>query len=171
MAQWLFLPMTRDDKLADKLMPSLVDRVFDFCDLEDAAANPNILVHMIYGHYFSATRAKLFGIGIVKDGVMVGHFLVQLEDFYGTANMTVLQYSLDESPPREFRDQVLWDLRDLARKCGAQNLCGVCPDEKVERLHRVFHGMKKFATIMTYDLTENLNGQKRADDRNARSTA
>ncbi len=171
MARWFMLPMVREEELADHYMPALVDRVFAFCEMDDAAANPNQLVHMIYAHYFSDKPSTLFGLAFIKDAEMVGHFLVQIEQFYGTTNMTVLQYSLDEPAPRDVHKRIYTEIQDIARACGAKNLLGICPNPKIERIHRIFHGMKRYATIMTYDLTEGAHGQQRTDDSNARSAA
>jgi hypothetical protein len=148
---WRLLKFHRAVPEAHQRMRELIRRVYAFIDKLDSGADGNQMVQLLLAH-FATDKPLLFGIGVIHDDTLVGHILMQLENYYGCTNMTVLQYELDESPPLAFHRESFGELLDIGQIVGARNLVAVCPDERVERLHRIFHGMKRYATLMTLDL-------------------
>lgn len=162
MAEWRLLRFHHSVPEAHERMRELVQRIYAFIDKLDSGADGNQMVQLLLAH-FATDRPLLFGIGVIHDEKMVGHLLMQFENYYGCTNMTVLQYELDESPPRAFHRESFDELVEIGRLVGARNLVAVCPDERVERLHRIFHGMRRYASLMTLDLnTVQARGLKEA---------
>ena len=136
---------------AHERMRELIPRIYKFVDDLDSGADPNKLVQNLLTH-FESDFPNLFALGIMHNDRLVGHLVIQFENYYGCTNMTVIQYQLDEPPPRSFHQQAFEELLTIGDLVNARNLVAVCPDERVERLHKIFHGMKRYATLMTLDL-------------------
>lgn len=151
--EWRLLRFHKSVPEAHERMKELLDRVCIFVGELDSGADPNQLMNHILTH-FTADLPLLFGIGVMRNDAMVGHLLIQFEDYYGCRNMTVLQYKVDETAPRAFHQQSFEELLDIGHFANARNMVAVCQDEKIERAHSIFHGMKRYATLMTLDLEE-----------------
>lgn len=153
MSDWTLLRFHKVVPEAQALMRQLVARVYAFCDELDSDANANLMVSSLLAH-FQTDLPAMFGLGILRDGHLVGHLLCQIENYYSQMNLAVLQYELDEAPPREFHKVAYQELIDIAVMAGATKIIAICPDDKVVRIHKLFHHMEVYATIMSYDLTE-----------------
>jgi hypothetical protein len=157
--EWRLLRFHKSNPEAHERMRELLKRVYFFVDELDSGADPNMLAQHILTH-FTADLPLLFGLGVIHDDRLVGHLLIQFEEYYGCRNMTILQYQLDEAPPRAFHRESFEELIEIGGYANARNMVAVCQDEKVERLHKIFHGMKRYATLMTLDLEEHKNSKQ-----------
>jgi hypothetical protein len=155
---WRLLKFHKDVPEAHERVKELIPRIYTFIEALDSGADPNILVQHFLTH-FTADLPRLFALGIIHDDRLVGHLLIQFEEYYGCTNMTVLQYQIDEATPRAFHKEAFEELVKIGHFARANNMVAVCPDEKVERLHKIFHGMQRYATLMTLDLAELRRGK------------
>lgn len=153
MGDWRLLRFHKTVPEAHERMREFIERVYVFVDELDSGADPNMLVQHILTH-FTADLPLLFGLGVICDDRLVGHMLIQFEEYYGCRNMTVLQYKVDETAPRAFHTESFEAICDIGHFANARNLVAVCQDEKIERVHKIFHGMQRYATLMTLDLEE-----------------
>jgi hypothetical protein len=152
MSEWRLLKFHKTVPEAHSRLRDLIPRIYAFADELDSGADGNTLILRLLMHFY-AEVPEIFGLGIMRGDELVGHLLVQFEDYYGCKNMTVLQYQLDEATPRAFHREAFEELLEIGHLFGADNLVAVCPTEKVERIHKIFHGMQRYATLMTLDLT------------------
>lgn len=155
---WRLLKFHKDVPEAHTRLREMIPRIYTFVDALDSGADANMLVQHFLTH-FTADLPALFGLGIIHNDRLVGHLLIQFENYYGCTNMTILQYQVDEATPRAFHAEAFAQLCEIGHFAKANNLVAVCPDEKVERLHKIFHGMQRYATLMTLDLTEVRRGK------------
>lgn len=158
MAEWRVLRFHKDVPEAHTRLREIIPRIYDFAAELDSGADGNQLVYNFLQH-FKTPLPRLFALAPLLDDKIVGHLLIQFEDYYGCINMTVIQYQLDVAPPRWFHKQSWEEILEIADIAGANNLVAICPDEKIERLHKIFHGMKRYATLMTLDLDEIRRGR------------
>lgn len=158
MGEWRLLKFHKDVPEAHERMEDLIKRIYAFVRVLDSGADGNMLVSHLLTH-FQAELPVLFALGIIHDDKLVGHLLIQFENYYGCTNMTILQYKIDEATPRAFHKEAFDQLVEIGHFAKANNMVAVCPDEKVERLHKIFHGMQRYATLMTLDLAELRRGK------------
>lgn len=156
--EWRLLRFHRTVPEAHKRVREMIPRIYTFADDLDSGADGNLLVLNFLTH-FQTELPKLFGLGVLCNDELIGHLLIQFEEYYGCTNMTVLQYQVDKTAPRAFHASSWEEVLEIADFAGANNIVGICPDEKVERLHKIFHGMKRYATLMTLDLDEIRRGR------------
>lgn len=156
---WLLF--TPENTRAWELYPELEVRVRRFAQELDSKADPEQLAHALRAQ-FATGRSDLWAMGVLApmqylpDYELVGHLLVQRENYYGHVSMLALQWDMDEgfALTREARRQAVMTLKALCRAAGASTLVALCPDDRVARAHRLFLGMGRFATMMTLDLEE-----------------
>ena len=149
--EWRLLRFHKNVPEAHERMRELIQRIYTFVDELDSGADPNMLISHVLVH-FQADLPLLFALGVIHDDRLVGHLLIQFEDYYGCRNMTVLQYKVDETAPRSFHRESFEEILEIGHFANARNLVAVCQDEKIERVHKIFHGMSRYATLMTLDL-------------------
>lgn len=154
-SRWSVLHFHPSAADAWRKMPELVSRVSRFIEGHGSAAEVTPMCEALVQH-FAVANPALFALGFVSDGRLVGHILSQVEDFYGTRQITVLQYEVDHGNPlpRRFREEALGELLKVARAAGATRILALCEDERVGRAHSIFHGFSRYCTVMTRPVTE-----------------
>jgi len=143
-----------EEKLAWKFMPELLERIASFHRLVPEATMDHRALAVSLTQHFVCSSPLLAGLGFIQEDPetenlsLVGHIVWQIQESYGEKSLVVLQYALDKGVPRETHKEGMAILDSVARaqECGA--IVAACPSEAIARIHRVYHGFERHATLM-----------------------
>ena len=144
----------RTDPISWSYFPYIVLRAQAFIKEYDADANPQIFADVMVANFAAATPSMI-AIGLINEsGFLVGHLVVQIEDYMGSRFATIIQLEVDSESalkPEVIAPAYDW-IKGWAAKCGAKRLQCMARNDAVARLFRQRYGFEKKRVLMTLAL-------------------
>lgn len=143
-----------EDKHAWQLMPELLERIIRFPELVPEAEMDHVALARSFTQHFVCGSPALAALGVVptsngeRQPRLIGHILWEIQESYGDKSLVVLQYVLDKGVPRETHQEGMRVLEEVGKANGCSSLIAACPSEAVARVHRMYHGFERYATLM-----------------------
>lgn len=141
------LIVERGDHEAWALMPELLRRVTAFCVQYDSDAKNGMLQEALI-RSFVLPNPGYIGMLLIKDGAIIGHLVVALEDWMGVRMATIVQIEADVHLSPEIVDVPLKWLEDWARLSGANYFQCLARNDALARLFQSKYGFERKRILM-----------------------
>jgi len=127
--------------------PEFQKRVKEFCTKYDSDADSDALCRFLRLSFVSDKPTAFMAVGLDGDGVVVGHLLAIVEQWFGKPVCTILQLESEDKIPKEVWDDTMSALRTFGKVHNIEFFQLAARSEAAARLFRRY-GFQRTRTIM-----------------------